>query len=425
MRIYRTRESFEVGVKTAGGPHPQQTGFLPRALVLASLALFGVAISARADEGDGFQVQTKVNMTHDDNLFLLPDPSVIPPGAPHTGSTWMETETADLSFDRIYGVQAVHADVSANHYSFNSLHYLDFNAVNYNAQWQWQLGTRLSGTISADREKTLQSYDNFHDYSTPNLNIHTGETFTFDWDAAGPWHVVGGVIHAKISSPSQFTQVGTFSQTDFQWGARYLSAAGNSVTFQVRNSIGTFSRDLDVADVLDNGYRQREAEVLSHWNVGAWTAVDTRIGYVDRSYDHFGQRDYQGWVGQVALNWQTSARTSLNATASRNVVAFQAGDTSYYWLEQLSVGPTWNVTSKVKLSATGNVSWRTFDGGLPGSATLEPRSDRVFGARLELDYQPTRRSSVSVFAALSQQNGNPVETAYKDRTFGITASYTF
>jgi exopolysaccharide biosynthesis operon protein EpsL len=419
------RESADVGVKSARGPQPKRTGFLLRGLVLGCLALFGVAINARADEGDGFQVQTKVNMTHDDNLFLLPDPSVIPPGASHTGSTWMQTETADLSFDRIYGLQAVHLDVNANHYSFDSLHYLDFNAVNYNAQWNWQLGTRLSGTLSADREKTLASYDNFHYYGTPNLNIHTGETFTFDWDAAGPWHVVGGVIHANISSPSQFTQVGTFSQTDFQWGARYLTAAGNSVTFQVRNSIGSFSRDVDAADVLDNGYTQREAEMLSHWNVGAWTSVDTRIGYVDRSYDHFSARDYQGWVGQVAVNWQTSARTSFNVVASRNVVSFQSDNTSFFWLEQLSVGPTWNVTSKLKLQATGNVSWRTFEGGLPGSAPLDPRSDRLYGGRIELDYQPTRHTAVSVFAALSQQNGNAVETAYKDRQVGITASYTF
>jgi exopolysaccharide biosynthesis operon protein EpsL len=414
-----------VGKRRAIGQHPQQSGFVPRTLVLASLALLGAANSARADEGDGFHVQARVNMTHDDNLFSLPNPSVIPPGAPHTGSTWMETETAELSFDRIYGLQTVHADVNANHYTFNSLHYLDYTAVNYDALWQWQLSNRLSGSLGADREKILDSYNDFHQYGTPNLSIHTGETFKFDWDVVGPWHMVGGVVHARVSSPSSFTQIGTFTQTDFQLGAGYLSGLGNSVTFQVRDSIGSFSRELDTVDVLDNGYRQHEAEILTHWNVGAWTTVDTRIGYVERSYDHFSERDYRGWVGQVELNWQTSAHTSLKAVASRNVVAFQSADSSYYWLERVTVGPTWNVTSKLKVSATGSVSWRTFEGELGTNSTAGSRSDRIYGARLALDYKPTRYSSIGVFASWSQQNANVIETAYRDRTFGVTASLTF
>ena len=91
---------------------PRRQGqFVPRALVLASLALFGAISSARAEEGDAFQVQTSVNMTHDDNLFLLPNPSVAPPGSSGDGSTWMQTETADFMFDHRYSAQIFHADV--------------------------------------------------------------------------------------------------------------------------------------------------------------------------------------------------------------------------------------------------------------------------------------------------------------------------
>jgi exopolysaccharide biosynthesis operon protein EpsL len=425
MRISRTRERFDVGVRKRNRPHPHQNAFLPTAIALACLGLLGVATSARADETDGFDVQTRVNMTHDDNLFLLPNPSVIPPGAPNTGSTWMETETADLSFNRIYGLQAVQADVNANHYTFDSLRYLDYDAVNYNAMWQWQLGSRLSGQLGVDHEKTLDSYDDFQHYSTPNLSIHTGETFKFDWDAVDQWHVVGGVLHANIESPSIFTQVGSFAQTDFQLGGSYVTGQGNSVTFQVRDSIGTFSRALDYVDVLDNGYKQREAETLTHWSIGAWTTLDTRIGYVDRRYDNFGQRDYRGWVGQIALNWQTSAYTSFKAAVSRNVVAFQADDSNDYWLEMFSAGPIWNITEKLKLSATGSISWRTFEGGIDGDTNVGSRSDRMYAARVELDYKPTRYSSIGLFATLSQQNSNVVETAYSDRTVGITASLAF
>ena len=405
---------------------PRRQGqFVPRALVLASLALFGAISSARAEEGDAFQVQTSVNMTHDDNLFLLPNPSVAPPGSSGDGSTWMQTETADFMFDHRYSAQIFHADVSVNRYTFDSLHYLDYNAVNYDAQWQWQLSDHLGGTLSVDHERFLDSYDDFHDYNTPNLSSHTAQTFKFDWDASGPWHLVGGLLHANVSSPTAFTEVGTFGQTDVQLGLSYVSPLGNSITFQLRDSVGTFDRALDPVDVLDNGYKQREAETLTHMMLGGWTSLDTRVGYVDRRYDNFAQRDYQGWVGRLQLNWQPSAHTSLNLAASRNLVSFESNDSSYYWVEQLSVGSAWDITSKIRLAGSANISWRTFDGAIENTGDSGARSDHILGARLELDYKPTPKSSISLYVSSSQQNANMEDTAYKDRTFGITATLRF
>lgn len=398
---------------------------LPRTLAIACVALFGVASSARAGEDDSIQVQTSVNMTHDDNLFLLPNPSVVPTGAPGTGSTWIQTDTADFSFDHTYSRQVIHADVSLNRYTFDSLHYLDYDAVNYDASWQWQVTDRFSGTAMVDHEKFLDSYDDFQDYSIPNLSTHTGQTLKFDWNAVGPWHVVGGVVHANVTNPSADTAAGSFQQTDVQLGGAYLSQRGNSVTIQARDSIGTFDRDIDTAGLLDNRYKQREIEMLTHAQLGAWATLDTRIGYVDRSYDHFSQRDYRGLVGRAELDWQTSAYTIVKLTAARNAVDYQSDQVSYYWLDEISLGPTWNITGKLQLAATGNVSWRTFDGAITDVSTAGAKTDRVFGGRVALTYKPTRLTSIALFANLAQQNTNLAEAAYKDNTFGISVSWRF
>jgi|GEM_PF-6326057 len=419
------REIFDVAVKKAPQSKHGSPRFLPRTLVLACVALFGVTSGARADEDDSFQVQTSVNMTHDDNLFLLPNPSVVPSGAPGTGSTWISTNTADFSFDHTYSQQVVHADLSLNRYIYDSLHYLNYDAVNYNASWQWQVTNKFTGTAVVDHEKFLDSYDDFHEYSIPNLSTHTGQTLKFDWNAIGFWHVVGGLVHANVTSPSADTAVGTFHQTDVQLGGAYLSAQGNSITIQARDSIGIFDREADSADLLDNEYKQREVEMLTHTQLGAWTTLDTRLGYVERLNDHYAQRNYRGLVGRAELDWQTSAYTTMKLTVARNVVSYESNQSSYYWLNEISLGPTWNVTSKLQLSGTGNVSWRTFDGAITDVSTLGAKTDRIYGGRLALTYKPTQQTAISLFANLSQQNASLAETAYRDKSFGISASWRF
>src|ERR1700731_282568 len=120
------KESIDVAVKHAVRSPRRRSGCARRTLIVASFALFGVVSEVRAAAGDAFQVQTSVNMTHDDNLFLLPNPSQVPAGAPGSGSTWIQTETADFSFDRQYSSQIFHADVSVNRNTYDSLHYLDY-----------------------------------------------------------------------------------------------------------------------------------------------------------------------------------------------------------------------------------------------------------------------------------------------------------
>jgi exopolysaccharide biosynthesis operon protein EpsL len=363
-------------------------------------------------------------MTYDDNLFELPSTSQLPPGATSDGSTWINVDTADLSFDRQYSSQTFHADVSLSRNNYTSLHYLDYNAVSYTARWQWQLGNRLSGTVGVDREQFLGSYSDFQNYTIPNLQTHTAQTFKLDWDASGPWHVVAGILHAQESSPAAFTQIGTFSQTDGQFGMSYVSQLGSSVTLQARDSLGTFSRALDYVDMLDTGYKQREAEVLTHLIVGAWTTADARIGYVDRRYDTFGQRDYQGWVGQLQLNWQPSAHTLLTLVGSRDLVSFEAPDSSYYWLNAVNVGPAWDITSKIRLDGSVGLSWRTFEGAI-GAGPDVGRSDLIGNARLGMTYKPTLNSSISLYATVSQRRSTLAEFGYHDKTVGMEATLQF
>jgi exopolysaccharide biosynthesis operon protein EpsL len=387
-------------------------------LVTTSLVLFGVASVARGAEGDDFQVETSVIMKHDDNLFLLPNPGQAPT------STWMETASTAFSFDHLYSSQLVHLDASISNNRFYSFHYLDYNAVTYNGEWQWQLGNQLSGSITADREEYLDSYEEFQDYNTPNIVRHTGQAFKFDWNAAGPWHLVGGILHSQNDRPAAFTQVGTFSQIDGQLGVRYVTALGNSVTLQLRNSDGHFDREPDYSTLLDNAYTQHEAEVITRMNIGGWTALATRVGYVIRRYSNFGERDYQGWVGRVEVNWQPSARTVLNLAASRDLVDYEESDSSYYWLNELRLKPSWDMTAKLRLEGSVGIGWRSYQGAV-GPIPNGSRSDRVGDVFARLRYKPTRGFVVGVSAGVSKRRSSFTGYNYQDKTVAVDATLTF
>ena len=393
-----------------------------RVLAMASLALFGIASNARAAAGDDFQVETSVTMKYDDNLFLLPNPA--PPGGVSDSSTWMQTESAGFSFDHQYSGQVVHADASVTNNRFDSFHYLDYNAVNYNGVWQWQLGSRLSGSITVDHEETLDSYEDVRDYNTPNLLRHTGQAFKFDWEAAGPWHIVGGILHAQDTNPAAFTQVGTFSQVDGQLGVSYVSALGNSVTLQLRDSDGRFDRDPDYTALLDNSYKQREAEVLTRMDIGGWTALTTRLGYVDRRYPNLGERDYEGWVGRVEMTWQPSAQTTLKLAASRDLVDYEESDSSYFWLNELSLSPVWNITPQLQLQGSVGIGWSSFAGAVEPTP-YGTRSDRIANASARLQYKPTAYSVIGVSASISQRRSSYTGYGYQDKTIGVDATLTF
>jgi exopolysaccharide biosynthesis operon protein EpsL len=409
-------------VKQVASPVRRRARFSRRVLAMASLALFGIASDARAVVGDDFQVETSVTMKYDDNLFLLPNPA--PAGGNSDSSTWLQTESAGFSFDHQYSGQVVHADATVINNRFDSFHYLDYNAVNYNGEWQWQLGSRLTGSITVDHEEYLDSYEDVRDYNTSNLVRHTGQAFKFDWDASGPWHIVGGILHAQNTNPSAFTQVGTFSQVDSQLGVSYVSALGNSVTLQLRDSDGRFDREPDYSSMLDNTYKQREAEVLTRMNVGGWTTLSTRVGYVDRRYPNFGERDYEGWVGRVEMAWQPSARTTLKLVASRDIVDYEQSDSSYYWLNELSLSPAWDITPKMRLEGRVGIGWGSFAGAV-GPTPNGLRSDRVADASARFQYKPTAYSVIGVSASVSHRRSNFTGYGYQDKTVGVDATLTF
>jgi exopolysaccharide biosynthesis operon protein EpsL len=386
--------------------------------------LAGIVHAARAQSTDVLSATVGVDMKYDDNLFLLaPDANTDALLGTSKRSSLVSTEQADLVFDKTYSLQHFLIDATALHESFQDFHFLDFSALNYVAQWDWQLGSRLRGDIGASRQEDLGDYSDFQQYNVPNLETTNERHFDFDFAGTTHWHLVGGLQRYMLDNPGEFTSVGTFSENSAQIGVKYLSSAGNQVTAMFRNTVGNFDRDIQVDALLDNHYIQQQEKITADYRLTGNTTMQGWVGYTNRRYSTFAVRNFSGPIGGVTLDWKPTPKSEVEVSFVHDLIDYEDDSNSYYGTNVLRIKPIWRATPKVTVSANVELAYNSFRGAVQDTPAL--RTDKVFSTELKVEYQPTKSTVVGLYVQWRKRDSNTDIYRYDDNAIGFTAKYTF
>lgn len=376
---------------------------------MAIIAL--TAPPCHADALDVVNVVAGVSSKYDDNLFRLPsgqDTSALT-GRTERGDRVL-TSFAGLRVDQPYSLQRFKLDLTWTAYRFQNFDYLDFDAKEYRAAWLWSLTSYLKGTLSADRKQQLNDFRDYRSYTAANIRTTENRVFDADWSPHGNWHLLAGFRQMEQTNSQVFNEDADVKVNGVNAGLKYQFPSGSSVTWMTTLRQGQFTkRALNAGSLLDTGYDERESEARLEWLASERSRFNLRTSHLDRTHDHFDQRDFNGWTGRLEYMWSPSAKLRLNASAAREFASYQTTESSYSQNDSVGLALGYEVSPKVKVNLNGSLYERRYlgDGVVSNIGRVDTGSSVMLGA----DWTPLRSLK---FSASVQQNRRQANVAGAD-----------
>ena len=385
--------------------------------------------SAAAQQGESLPLKLALvlggSVTWDANVFRLPG-SVSPlttVGKPNKDDR-ITTTYVGLRIDKSFAQQRFQLDVTQTATRFNSFSFLNFDALDYRGAWLWSLTPRVSGMLSFDHKQTLAPFTDYRGFQR-NISNTDNRRFNVDGWLAGGWHLLLGLFDGETKYTQVFLPQTSSRSNGAEAGVRYLAASGSSITATRRSSKGTtLNQPLDPVNFIDDGFRLQESELQSTWLVSGKSTLNGRLAWVQRSHEHFAQRDFSGMAGNLDYIWTPTAKLRLAVSARRDIGAWWDLDSSYTVSDTLSFTPTWQVSTKTALRMRLDCAQRDYRG--PVIANPGPlRRDTVCSAGLGADWTPLRYVTFGANLQRDRRSSNYGAFEFDDTIAVVSASLMF
>lgn len=377
-----------------------------------------------ADAEDSLNFAAGISARYEDNLFRLADNAPTPNGAAAKSDTLFITY-AGVRFDRTYDLQRIQLDVTAKSYNYANNDYLNFTALDYRGAWLWSISPRVTGSIFADSTSEVTSYTNLQNIRTANQRTVENQGLLGDWLIDGGWHLTGGAYRLRSKSDStELTAFGNYVQNTAEAGVKYVSTANNSIALVQRQARGEYiDQALNPVRKLDNRYEQSDTELRSIYQVTGHSRLDARIGYRDRNYENYSERDFSGAVGAISYLWTPTGKLQFTLTGGRDLLAYQENRNSYYASNYVSFVPAWLISEKTTLRLNLDFYKNKFAGAVVPISEL--RDDKISATQLALAWRPTRTVVVDSYIRHEDRSSNISGLPYKANVAGLSVSAVF
>lgn len=383
------------------------------AFVLSALIVPAVA---QADPQDTLTYSAGLTHQHDSNLFRLPD-GVDP--LPRVGKSARDDRITSgslgIGFKKAWSLQQLEAGFEHVSNRYANHDFLDHDINNARAAWRWQITPRLTGNLTANRTQALVGFGDYTSYNKKNLRTTTTYRFDGDWNMfRSGWHLRGGIDQIRTNNSQTFTQDEGVRSVSADGGVRYRFPSSNWIDVVFRSGTGSYlGRQLDAANLLDTGFRDRRADLRAYWMNGK-SVLEGSIGYLAREYDHYGDRDFSGGTGSLKWTWTPTGKIALVMSWKRDLAAHTDAASSYYLRNAYSIAPVWQASSKVRLGLRFDRNSRDFQGAvLP--TPVNARHEHINTAQLVAEWTPMRAVTVSVSLTEDWRNANQSNYEYDTR----------
>jgi exopolysaccharide biosynthesis operon protein EpsL len=377
-----------------------------------------------ADPDDTLSFVVGGGLMHDDNLFRAP--------AGQENSDLIRSLTAGLKFDKEYSLQRFKVDASLTDYNYQDNSYLNYTGKNLNAAWLWKLSPQLYGNLSTSRVDTLNSFVDYTPTSPDaRRNIRTTKSSRFDveWEALGPLHLISAVSHYDQENSQVFVQDDNYTAGIGELGVKYVTSTESWVALVQRKTQGDYARPADPTTALDSGFDQTDTEARFSWNPTVKTNVFGRVAYIDRKFDHFAERNYDGVVGSVDFNWGLTEKLSLLLSARRDLNVFQElrsttdSYSSFYSSDMFTISPAWEISEKTLLRLRLSRENRDYDGTVVNGMPL--RTDRLNYSGVTFEWWPRKSINMNLGYLHQSRDSNNDSLDFKDNIYSLSLILNF
>ncbi len=380
--------------------------------------------AAQSDDGsrdaprNPVSIAVGADISQDSNLFRQPSSAQV------TSDT-ISVAYIGLRVDKQVSLQRFQLDVTETITKYAKTSYLDFDALDYRGAWLWQIGSRISGTLSADRKESLVPFEDVQNPGNPSRNIRISENQAFNLDARalGDWHLLLGTNQSSQTSERAVEIQPDFEAVSHEAGIKYAPSTGSTVTLLRRSTTGDYLNQSSSA-VLGTGYQQDETELKVSWAATGKSTLTGRLTQLERSQNGASQRDFSGTAGEIIYALAATGQMNISFIAKRDVVPFQDPSASYIVIDTFSLAPVWKFSAKTVLRLLALHSTSNFDGAASGPAGPH-REDTLNMIELGASWSAANRLILGASLLRQARDSTIPAFVFENTIFRITASYLF
>lgn len=393
-----------------------------------------VATCAKAQEQYGLGWQIGSQVEHEENLFLKP--------ANQANSDTILGSIAAVDYRKRYSLQTFQIKAKVTDVRYDRFDYLDYLGKDLDAAWLWALTPELTGTLSSSRQEGLNSFVDY-DGSKRNLRKERKDALDVRWRVSGGWHLAAGANQSAVRNTlggERFAE-GDYTANNAEYGFMYSFPSQSQITLVQMLQSGEYrSRTLSNLSQFDSGFDQTSPELRVDWRLSGKSALNIKLGHLNREHDHFPLRDYSGTYGSADYLWYNGGKLKIKLNARQNYNSFQSSpqrdlidalagrdyyNASFYRSQVLSIAPTWQLLDKVSISGKLQQEERDYQGGLLTGAQLRTRQDTLRQGTLSLDWVPRDVVALSLHVSRQERDSNMPTADFTDESIGMSAVLSF
>lgn len=394
--------------------------------VFGSLSFFPLASAVHADADDTFNAYLTFGGQQESNLFRQPA---------NEQSDTVQTTALTLALSKPFSQQRFSLDATLIDYRYSKNDYLDYQAKNYNATWNWALTHRLSGILMLSQTEAQNSFVDYTANSPQTRrNIRTTQVHHAgaEWKITEGWRLLGGLTNNEQRNSEIFNAQSSYSLDTREAGVKYIWPAGNSLKLLRREGSGEYKNQNFVGfdrlpapfnPQFDNGFRQIDTEALLTVPLTGKTSLSAKLARQSREHEHFSQRDYGAYTGRLDYTWQPTGQIALMGGLRREVAAYQDFASSYYLSDGVFLQPTWQISFRLQMTASYDWQQRRFDGAIV--AGQPDRKDTLQSARLGITWFPATWATLTASYQRDSRNSTLDRFDFSANIYSLNARFSF
>jgi len=385
---------------------------LPAGLACAAILAAGWWGEAVALEGDRIRPSVGLVYSYTDNIYYLDDRQS-GAGLLRNGQRGDQTIglRAGLDLDHYYSRQVFSLRSSLTNNRNQTYDQLDYTAYNLRGVWNWVSGERWDGDAGIEKTQVASTVYDFSVAQRALRNLRTQDSYFASGmlRMAADWKLRGAVRYNDIANSQSRFQTQNLEEWVLEGGSRRYSKANDDfLGVNFRYADGRYPNRLVVSgSVIDNAYRQYTAEAVIDYRYSGLTRVSGNVGFTNRQYAQFAQRNFSGLTGRLSLVYDWSSKTQLTGEVFREIGAWEDVTNNYVLTQGLRAVLQQSLTDKLALQVSYSLRDRSFLGDRDVTvANLPTRRDRLQSYAVGATWQPSRNISFNTSLSYDTRAAN-------------------
>ena len=371
----------------------------------ARIALLLAAAWPAMAAADPLELRAVAGVIHDSNVFRLPGNVAAPNGRDDT----ILQAQAGARGEANVSLQQFVIDASVTRYSFQDHKNLSFTGVAANGAWNWQVGSRFSGTAAYDYQRRQTSFNEFRQTTGQNIVTVRQPSFEARYRPGNALFAYGGYRHLRGTNSAAILKVADYRSDVFSGGAGYALRNGGELRLGVKRTDTDFTSNqlVRIRGVLlpvRNDFRLDEVEGNLSYPIGPKTLLSGRVAYTDRKVADVAGRDFSGVTGRLVLAYRPTALLSFLISPRRELTGADDIQTNFVTTDAVNGSIEYRPRPYVTIRADAESTKRDYE----GFAVAAPTTGRIdrgrsyglsasyawpLGSRFDLAVRRERRNS--------------------------------